>query len=199
MWGAFPVRPSATLQHLFTPRAVAVIGASRDPNKVGYRVLENLIKGGFGGPIYPINPNTTEILGRKAYASLSDVDTPVDLAVMTLPAALVLQALEFYAAKGVGAAIVISAGFKEVGGQRAGLEDTLRCRARELGIRVLGPNCLEIYLDPLLMRPKEEGSVALDARIRLGSGEHAARACVGLLSALGWPPRAIENQPIIWN
>src|SRR3990172_8931752 len=98
------MNPSVTLQRLFTPRAVAVIGASRDPDKVGYRVLENLIKGGFEGPIYPVNPKATELMGLRVYPSVSEVSAPIDLAVVALPASAVLPALESCAAQGVGAA-----------------------------------------------------------------------------------------------
>jgi acetyltransferase len=136
------MKSSETLRQLFAPRAVAVIGASRDPDKVGYRILENLITGGFEGPIYPVNPNATQVLGLRVYPSLSEVGALVDLAVVALPASAVLPALESCAAQGVGAAIVISAGFKEIGEEGAALEEALKKRVRQLGIRVLGPNCL---------------------------------------------------------
>ena len=136
------MKPGASLKQLFAPRSIAVIGASRDPDKVGYRVVENLIKGGFEGPIYPVNPAAKEVLGLPVYPSLSEIGVPVDLVVVVLPAPRVLAALEDCAAQGVGAAVVISAGFKEVGGEGARLEAELRKRVRELGIRVLGPNCL---------------------------------------------------------
>ena len=136
------MNPGSTLKPLFAPRAVAVIGASRDPGKVGSRVLENLVKGGFEGPIYPVNPKAIEILGLRAYPSLSEIGAAVDLAIVALPASAVLPTLESCAAHGVGAAIVISAGFKEIGGEGAALEQALKMRAGQLGIRVLGPNCL---------------------------------------------------------
>lgn len=140
------MRPGAPLKQLFAPRSVAVIGASRDPDKVGYRVVENILKGGFEGPIYPVNPTAKEVSGIRAYPSLSDIGAPVDLAVVVLPAPRVLPTLEHCAAQGVGAAIVISAGFKEAGGEGAELEAALRKRVRELGIRILGPNCLGLIV-----------------------------------------------------
>jgi acetyltransferase len=136
----------ASLGQMFAPRAVAVVGASRDPDKVGYRVVENLLKGGFDGPIYPVNPTASQLLGIPAYPSLSEIDRPIDLAVIVLPASLVLSTLEACAARGIGAAIVISAGFKEIGGAGARLEAAMRRRVRELGIRVLGPNCLGLIV-----------------------------------------------------
>jgi acetyltransferase len=140
------MKPGASLERLFAPRAVAVVGASRDPDKVGYRVVENILKGGFEGPIYPVNPTAKEVLGVRVYPSLSDIGAPVDLAVIVLPAPLVLPTLETCAAQGIGAAIVISAGFKEVGGAGAQLEAALGKRVRELGVRVLGPNCLGLIV-----------------------------------------------------
>jgi acetyl coenzyme A synthetase (ADP forming)-like protein len=134
------------LTALLAPRSVAVVGASRDPDKVGYRVVENLINGGFGGPVYPVNPSASEVLGLRAYPSVSDIGAPIDLAVVVLAAPRVLPALEGCAAAGARAAIVISAGFKEVGGEGAELEAALRRRVKELGIRVLGPNCLGLIV-----------------------------------------------------
>jgi len=142
--------PSSTmwrgLKPLFAPRSIAVVGASRDPEKVGYRVLENLLKGGFEGPIYPVNPVAHEILGLRVLPSIEAIGDPVDLAVVVLPAPRVIAALEACAVRGVGAAIVISAGFREVGGEGARLEAALRERVRQLGIRVLGPNCLGLIV-----------------------------------------------------
>jgi acetyl coenzyme A synthetase (ADP forming)-like protein len=140
------MKPDQTLRAFFAPRAVAVVGASRDPDKVGYRVLENLLRGGFGGAIYPVNPAAKEVLGLTVYPSLSEIGAPVDLAVVVLPAPRVLGAIEACAAQGIGAAIVISAGFKEVGGEGAELEEALKRRVRQLGIRVLGPNCLGLVV-----------------------------------------------------
>ena len=136
------MKSASILKLLFAPQAVAVIGASRDPGKVGSRVLENLVKGGFEGSIYPVNPKAIDILGLRTYPSLSEIGAPVDLVIVALPASAVLPALESCSEQGVGAAIVISAGFKEIGGEGAALEEAMKIRARQLGIRVLGPNCL---------------------------------------------------------
>jgi acetyltransferase len=140
------MKSGGPLTRLFAPRTVAVIGASRDPDKVGYRVVENLRKGGFEGPIYPVNPSATEVLGLKAYPSLPDIPEAVDLAVVVLPAPAVLPTIEVCAAHGVGAAIVISAGFREAGGKGVELEEALRRRVGQLGVRVLGPNCLGLIV-----------------------------------------------------
>ncbi|HXJ83988.1 MAG TPA: acetate--CoA ligase family protein [Candidatus Methylomirabilis sp.] len=133
-------RPALTA--LFDPRSVAVIGASRDPSKVGGSVLANLRSAGFEGRVFPVNPRTESVQGLPAFASLLAVDGPVDLAVISVPAPAVLPALEECVAKGVPAAVVISAGFREAGEQGRQLEGELRAWLRHAPIRVLGPNCL---------------------------------------------------------
>ncbi|NLF01037.1 MAG: acetate--CoA ligase [Anaerolineales bacterium] len=132
------------LDHFFSPRSVAVIGASRDPDKLGYAVTYNLKEGGFPGELYPVNPKAGEILGLTAYASVGDIPGPVDLAVLVIPYKFVPGALEECGQKGVPAAVVISAGFREAG--REGLERELELIeiAKRYQMRVIGPNCLGI-------------------------------------------------------
>jgi acetyltransferase len=134
-------RPTA-LTSFFTPRSVAVIGASRDPSKVGGSVLANLRAAGFEGRIVPVNPQAAEVQGLPAIPSLRAADGPVDLAVIAVPAPAVLPALEECAATGVGGAVVISAGFRESGAAGREREDALRAWLAGRSIRVLGPNCL---------------------------------------------------------
>ena len=130
------------LEKLFTPRAIAVIGASHKEGKVGHSLMKNLIDGGFAGPIYPVNPKSDEILGLKCYKDVAALPDGVDLAVIAIPAKAVPQTVEECGRKGIGAAIVISAGFKEVGEEGKGLEQRLYNAAMVSGVRVLGPNCL---------------------------------------------------------
>ncbi len=132
------------LDGFFKPKAVAVVGASREEGKVGFSITMNLIRGRFPGPIYPVNPKAAEILGMKCYPDVKDLPGDADLAVLVIPPKACLPTLEACAARGIRYAIVISAGFKEVGGEGADLEKALRARVRELGIRVVGPNCLGI-------------------------------------------------------
>ena len=132
------------LDGFFKPKAVAVVGASREEGKVGFSITMNLIRGRFPGPIYPVNPKAAEILGMKCYHDVKDLPGDADLAVLVIPPKACLPTLEACAAKGIRHAIVISAGFKEVGGEGADLEKALRLRVRELGMRVVGPNCLGI-------------------------------------------------------
>lgn len=126
----------------FAPRGVAVIGASRDPEKVGGAVLGNILDAGFRGAVYPVNPHADEILGLRTYRSLAEVPDPVDLAIIVLPAAAAVSAVRDSGARGIGSAIVISAGFRESGPAGAALERELLSAASTGGVRILGPNCL---------------------------------------------------------
>ncbi len=130
------------LENLFTPKAVAVVGASSKPGKVGNALLKNLIEHGFKGPIYPINPKADQIEGLKCLPDIPSLPDGVDLAVIIIPAKGVPAAIEQCGAKGIGAAIVISAGFKEVGEAGKDLEKRLFNAAMTSGVRILGPNCL---------------------------------------------------------
>jgi acetyl coenzyme A synthetase (ADP forming)-like protein len=130
------------LEALFNPASIAVIGASQDPKKVGYAVLDNLKKYGFRGGLYPVNPAGGEILGLKAYTRLADVGKEVDLAVIAIPARFVPEALRECVAAGITSAVVLSAGFKEAGREGTLLEEQLKIISKERHIRILGPNCL---------------------------------------------------------
>lgn len=130
------------MRELFEPASVAVIGASAERNKVGNIILGNIIESGFQGPLYPVNPRYEEVLGLKCYPRITDVPGPVEMAVVVVPAKFVLQVMDECGQKGVKAAVVISAGFKEVGLEGAKLERQLGEMAHRYGMRVLGPNCL---------------------------------------------------------
>ncbi|MBN1873069.1 MAG: acetate--CoA ligase [Anaerolineae bacterium] len=132
------------LDAFFSPKSVAVIGASRDPEKLGYAVLNNIIKANYEGQVYPINPKADEILGYTAYPSIKDVPDPIDLVVIVIPYRFVPPALEECGQKGVTAVVVISAGFREAG--REGLERELELIeiAHKYNMRLIGPNCLGV-------------------------------------------------------
>jgi acetyl coenzyme A synthetase (ADP forming)-like protein len=132
----------ASLQPFFRPRAVAVVGAARAPGAIGARLLDAVVRGGFRGPVYPINPLASEVGGLRAYPSLRDVPGPVDLALIAVPRDAVLGVVENCAAVGVPAAVVISAGFAEVGAEGAALQRRLATSVRRHGMRLIGPNCL---------------------------------------------------------
>lgn len=155
-----------SLNPFFNPQSVAVIGASRDPKKIGHVVFRNFIESGFRGRVYPINPNAEEVFQRKAYSSVRAVPGAIDLAVVAVPQPIVPQVLEECGMKGIRAAIIITAGFREVGNEEA--ERTIAKIARRHGMRIMGPNCLGVF-DPYrgidtfflprhrLGRPKEGG------------------------------------------
>lgn len=133
------------LSPLFNPKSIAIIGASDNPAKVGHIVLANIIKGGYKGNIFPVNPAGKNILGLtslRKVGELPESERPLDLGIIIVPAASVPEALRELSGVACRTAIVISAGFKEVGGAGAALEEEIKTIAAEHGIRVLGPNCL---------------------------------------------------------
>ncbi|HHN93309.1 MAG TPA: hypothetical protein ENK17_00940, partial [Anaerolineae bacterium] len=132
------------LDTFFHPRSVAVIGASRDPEKLGYSVLANLKEGGFTGQLYPVNPKADQILGLTAYPSILDIPAPVDLAVIVIPYPFVPAVLEQCGEKGVPSVVVISAGFREAGREGLERERELIETARKYDLRLIGPNCLGV-------------------------------------------------------
>ncbi len=131
------------LNSLFKPRSVAVIGASRNPDKVGGIILRNL-RYSFNGEIYPVNPNATEIQGLKCYSSIKELKNKVDLAIIVVPAPIVLNVLKECEQANVKFAIIISAGFKEIGEEGAKLEEQIKKFLEKSKIRVIGPNCMGI-------------------------------------------------------
>lgn len=134
----------ARLDPLFHPRAIAVYGASSDPAKIGGRPLDFLKSSGYEGALYPINPKAATIQGLPAFATACAVPGVVDLAIVAVPAPAVLAALQDCAAHGVGAAVVLSSGFAEVGGVGAEWQRGITALARRTGMRVVGPNCMGV-------------------------------------------------------
>jgi acetyl coenzyme A synthetase (ADP forming)-like protein len=130
------------MNNFFNPKSIAIIGASRTPGKVGYDILKNSIQYGYQGAVYPINPGATEILGVKCYPSIFDVPDKIDLAIVVVPSKNVLEVIEQCGKKGIDSAIIITAGFRESGSEGAKLENDLVKKAKEVGIRFIGPNCL---------------------------------------------------------
>jgi len=129
------------LTSLIRPSSVAVVGASDSPAKISYSCVESLTESGFGGPIYPVSPSTSEVRGLAAYPSIEDIPYHVDMAVIAVPAKTVPVVLEGCARKGVGGAVIITAGFKETGTSSGiGLQNDLIRIAESTGIRFLGPN-----------------------------------------------------------
>ncbi|SDJ51622.1 acetate--CoA ligase family protein [Streptomyces indicus] len=132
-----------SMKRLMQPRAVAVIGASNEQGKIGNSVMRNLIDGGFAGDIHPVNPKADDILGRKAYKSVTDVPGEVDVAVFAIPAKFVASALEEVGRKGIPNAVLIPSGFAETGEHQ--LQEEIVAIAERHGVRLLGPNIYGYY------------------------------------------------------
>ena len=137
-----------SLQPIFSPKTVAVIGATEKAGSVGRTVIWNLISSPFGGTVYPVNPKRENILGIKAYPGIKDLPDQIDLAIIVTPAPTVPAIIEECVEAGVKGAIVISAGFKEVGPEGVKLEEAILEHARRGKMRVIGPNCLGV-MNPL--------------------------------------------------
>src|SRR6266851_1999547 len=133
------------LDSFFAPDSIALIGASRDQEKIPGRLLSMLRKNAFPGKLYPINPNYGDIDGLKCFSSIADVGQPIDLAIVIIPARAVLGALEQCAAVGVKNAVIISSGFAEEGGDSAAMQDAIVALAKKTGMRISGPNAEGFY------------------------------------------------------
>jgi len=133
----------SSMKYLFEPRGIAVIGASQTPGKIGYKVTSNILAGGYNGRIYPINPRGGELLGIPVYKTIADVDGPVDVATVIVPADKAFGAVQECAAVGVKYVIIITSGFSEIG--NVAEERKIANYAREHGMRVVGPNVFGIY------------------------------------------------------
>jgi len=129
---------------LFEPHSVAVVGASDDPGKYGNRVMQSIIEAGFKGEVFGINPNMTEVLGRRAYPSVSAVPGHVDLAFIVIPAQAVVGAVKDCIAAGVKGIVIITAGFGELGAEGLAAEQQIGLLCRQAGIPTVGPNCMGV-------------------------------------------------------
>ena len=133
------------LSPIFSPGSIAVVGASSRPLSVGWETMNSILSYGFTGKVYPVNPKSPEIGGLQAYPSIVDIPDPVDLAVMVVKRDFVLPSMEQCAEKGVKGAIVITAGFREIGGDGVELEERIAGIAADAGIVMLGPNCMGAF------------------------------------------------------
>ena len=135
---------NSNIKPLFEPNSIAIIGASNRDDSVGGIIISNVLKSHFRGVVYPVNPSSKSVFGVKCYANVMDIDDVIDLAVIIVPAVAVPLVMEQCGKKGVKAAIIISAGFKEVGEKGAVLEEQVVNIARKYGVRIIGPNCFGI-------------------------------------------------------
>lgn len=170
---------SDPLHSFFTPNNVAVIGATENPGSVGRTTLWNLISTPFGGAVFPVNPKRSSVLGIKAYPGILQVPEPVDLAVVVTPAPSIPQIIHECGQAGVKAAVVISAGFKELGAPGIELEARLLAEAKQFGIRIIGPNCLGLMSPPTGINATFARGMALPGHI--GFISQSGALCTGVL------------------
>jgi acetyl coenzyme A synthetase (ADP forming)-like protein len=181
------------VQAILSPSAVAVIGASRDPDSIGGRLFHNLIDGEFHGPVYPINPKAEVVHGVPAFASIRDVPGPVDVAFVAVPATAVVDAARDASDRHVRGLVVISAGFAETGGDGPARQRELLEICRSSGMRLVGPNCMGVVnTDPEIglngtfasTRPPEGrvGFLSQSGALGLAVMDHANRLGLGLSS-----------------
>ena len=162
---------TASIVPFFKPRSIAVIGASDDPSRIGGRPIRNLLLSGYAGRIVPINPRHTRVQGVPAFASIADIGNPVDLAIISVAAPSVPDAVRACAASGIKAAIIFSAGFSEADAEGERAQDEIVAVARGAGLRLLGPNCmgtintrggvLATFTSVITDTPLEPGSISL--------------------------------------
>lgn len=132
------------LDAIFSPKSIAVLGASSSPGKVGHDIFENILKGGFKGTLYPVNPRAQSILCVKAYPTVTEVPDDIDLAMIILPPMVALKSVEECVKKGVRGIVIVSAGFREVGEEGAEIEERIISLCRDAQVPLVGPNCLGV-------------------------------------------------------
>jgi len=153
------------IKYLFEPRSIAIIGASRNPDKIGYKVADNILSGGYTGRLYLVNPKGEEILGQQVYPSIEEIEDEVDVAYIVIPAKFVFDAVKSCVDKGVKFIPIITSGFSEIGNTEE--EKKIVKYARENGARILGPNILGVFSGPTSLNatfgPKDvlAGNVAI--------------------------------------
>ncbi len=132
------------LDAIFSPESVAIIGASNTPGKVGHDIFANILSGRYQGTLYPVNPKAKSILSVKAYPSITDIPDRVDLGIIILPPQASLAAVEEGIKKGIKGFVIVSSGFREVGGEGLEIEEKIVSVCRAAGVRLVGPNCLGV-------------------------------------------------------
>ena len=156
------------LTPLFAPSGLAVLGVSRNPAKLGYRLLQNVKESGYAGPIHPVNPSGESILGLATVPNVEALPAGVDLALVSLPAPAVPAAIRALATRGVRAAVILSSGFGEVDADGRSAQAELLAMARASGLRLVGPNCMGVYSAPANLNgtyfwdlPRAAGSISI--------------------------------------
>ncbi|MCG8686627.1 MAG: acetate--CoA ligase family protein [Desulfobacterales bacterium] len=149
------------LDAIFSPETIAVVGASTTKGKVGHDIFANILAGGYTGTLYPVNPKAKSVLSVKCYTSISTIPDPIDLAMIILPPKAALGSVKECISKGVKGIVIVSAGFKEVGGEGLEIESQIKDLCSEAGVRLVGPNCLGV-INP---SPKVSLNASFSARM----------------------------------
>lgn len=174
---------AASIARILRPRGVAVIGASRSDGSVGNALFRNILESGFQGTVHPVNPKASSVLGVKAYPSVLDIPDDIDLAIISVPAALAPTVLEECGRKGVAGAVIITAGFAETGEEGAAAQQALMASARHHGIRIVGPNCMGIVNTEAGVRLNATFAPVKPARGRVGFVSQSGALGIAILSA----------------
>ncbi len=169
------------LEPMFAPRSVAVIGASRRPGSVGHAVIRNLVYGGYTGVVYPVNPKAKSILSLRCISDISAIDDEVDLAVVVTPATTIEGLVRQGADRGIRHFLVISAGFKEIGGEGVERESRLKALARDRGLSIVGPNCLGIINTAPEVQMNATFATHMPGKGALGLISQSGALCTALL------------------
>lgn len=170
------------LENLFNPKSIAIVGASAEEGTVGNVIAKNILSLGYAGEVFLVNPKHSEVLGKKCYPSLFDVDQPVDLAIIAIPAKFVLSEIEKNADK-IKNYVIISAGFSEVGEEGKEKEEAIKKIADEKGLNVLGPNCLGFIIPKLKLNASFAGGMPTPGNIAFISQSGAL--AVGIMDVAG--------------
>ncbi|PIE61785.1 MAG: acyl-CoA synthetase [Desulfobacterales bacterium] len=149
------------LDAIFSPETIAVVGASTQKGKVGHDIFANILSGGYKGTLYPVNPKAKSVLSVKCYPSIAAISDPIDLAMIILPPKAAMGAVKECIANGVKGIVIVSAGFKEVGGEGLEIEQEIKQICENAGVRLVGPNCLGV-INP---SPKVSLNASFSARM----------------------------------
>ena len=173
------------LDHIFSPKSIAVIGASANPEKVGFMCVGNLLEAGFGGRVYPVNPRLSELFGLRAYPSVTAIPGEVDLAMVVIPAELTISTIEECVAKGIKGAILISGGFKEVGTEiGSDLQAQIRDVADRGGMKIIGPNTLGLVNSRINLNATFQTTFSLNKAGSVGVAAQSGGMCIYIANVL---------------
>ncbi|MFP4226260.1 MAG: acetate--CoA ligase family protein, partial [Desulfobacterales bacterium] len=169
------------LDAIFAPESVAVVGASSTPGKVGHDIFANVLRGEYKGTLYPVNPKARSILSVRCYPTVKDIPDPIDLAMIILPPNAALQAVADCVDKGVRGIVIVSAGFKEVGGEGAEIEEQIAEKCQAAGVPLIGPNCLGVINPSLDVRLNASFSTRIPHKGNISFISQSGALCTAVL------------------